>query len=448
MSIKHKILLISISSMLLTNNAYLYSANSDNDSQTIDSSNSIASDQKALDRVIAIINDNVITNKELNQEVGKLKKQSRLAVNQLPPAEILRKKVLNQLIIDKLQYEMAELNNMTATTEQINAAVDNIAKQNNVNIFTLKQMMEKEGINFDEFRDDLKKQLTIMNVQKAAVTSEINISEQELKQALKELKNNNNNNRYRISHILIAVPDEPNDEQIKYSKSRAEEVLKDLNKGKDFTKIAKVVSDGQQALTGGDLGWMSYSELPSTFSNVVPKLKKNQIYGPIQNESGFHIIKLSDIAVDNQKYYETKYKARHILIKKDKITDSIIANQELKKIKQEIEKKKNFSELALIYSDDYGSASNGGELGWVSKNAVVPEFGAVLDSLKVNEISPPFETQYGWHIVQLEAKDEVDNTDKVQQNIAKNMIAQKKSQDALEAWQNKLRNQAHIKVLI
>ncbi len=438
MSIKQKVILISISSLLLTNNAILYSANKTESEQN----------QKTLDKVVAVINDDVITDKELNHEINKLKKQNLIANNNLPPADILRKKVLDQLILDRLQYEMAELNNMTATTEQINAALENIAKQNNVDIFALKKMMEKEGISFNDFRNDLKKQLTIMNVQKAAINSEINISEQELKEALKELKVNNSKNRYRVSHILIAVPDEPNDEQIRHSKIKAEEVLKDLNKGKDFAKIAKVVSDGQQSLNGGDLGWLSYSELPSTFSDIVPKLKKDEIYGPIQNENGFHIIKLSDLTVDKHKYYETKYKARHILIKKDKITDSTIANQELKKIRQEIEKNKNFSDLALIYSDDYGSASHGGELGWVTKNSVVPEFGAMLDSLKVNEISPPFETAYGWHIVQLEAKEDVDNTDKFQQNIARNMIAQKKSQDALDAWQNKLRNQAHIKVLI
>lgn len=442
MGIKSKLLLISLSGLLLSNTANVYSATTDKNNRAI------ASNQKHLDKVVAIVNDSVITNKELNYEISKIKKQNLYGNNQLPSTDTLKKQVLNQLILDKLQYEMAEMNNMTADTAQINAAIDNIAKQNNVNIFALKSMMEKEGIDFNQFREDLKKQLTIMNVQKAAVSSDITISEQELQKALEQIKSQNNKNRYRVSQILLSVPDEPSPEQIKYAKNRAQEIYNDLKQGKDFAKTASVASDGQQALNGGDLGWFSPSELPSIFTEIVPKLKKNQIYGPIQSESGFHIVKLTDLDVDTKKYSETKYKARHILIKKDKITDSTIAKQELKKIKQEIESKNNFSDLALIYSDDYGSASRGGELGWVSKNAVVPEFGEVLESLKENEISPPFETTYGWHIVQLEAKKNVDNTTKVEENIARNMLAQQKSQDALASWQNKLRSQAHVKVMI
>jgi peptidyl-prolyl cis-trans isomerase SurA len=401
-----------------------------------------------LDQVVAIVNENVITDSELKRQVGKIIKQLKYSNEQLPPVQDLKKQVLNTMIIDDLQLQLAKNNNITATPEQINTALDNIAKQNNVNIFDLKTLIEKDGINFNEFKEDLTNQLTIMNVQNAAVRSDIKISKQELNEAKKVLNTQNSNNKYRLSHILISVPDEPNSEKIQYAKQKAHEIIEQLNNGKSFSSVAKVTSDGQQALNGGDLGWFTISELPSIFTEITPTLTIGQIHGPIQSENGFHIIKLTDAKYDSKKYQETKYKVRHILIKKDNITNSSIAEIELNRIKKEIHKNNNFADLALIYSDDPVSASRGGDLGWINKYEVVPEFASIMTSLKVNQISEPFESSFGWHIVQLEDIKQFDNTDKWQDKQATQLLEQKKFQDALANWQNKIRTQAHVKILI
>lgn len=434
MSIKHNIVQLAIITSIASLTGIAVASNKEN--------------QQSLDQVVAIVNENVITDSELKRRVQKIIKQLQYSKEQLPPSKDLRKQVLNTMIIDDLQLQLAKNNNITASPEQINAAIDNIAKQNNVNIFDLKNLIEKDGISFNEFKDDLAKQLTIMNVQNAAVKSEINISKQELKEAKKILNTQNANNQYRISHILISVPDSPSSEKVKFAKEKAHDIVEQLSNGKNFANIAKVTSDGQQALNGGDMGWFSLSELPAIFAEITPTLRVGQIYGPIQSENGFHIIKLTDAKYNSKKFQETKYKVRHILVKKDNITNSAIAKTELNRLKKEIQKNNNFAELALIYSEDHGTASKGGDLGWINKYDVVPEFANVMLSLKVNEISEPFESIYGWHLAQLEDVKQFDSTEKWQDTQAIQLLEQKKFQDALANWQNKIRTQAHIKVLI
>ena len=248
--------------------------------------NTIKASQDNLDKIVAIVNNDVITHTELDKNIAKLKAQYRQARQPLPSDKVIKKQVLNSMILDELQLQMAKMNNITATPEQINESLDNIAKQNNINIFDLKKLIEKDGLSFDEFKQELVNKLTIMNVQRAAVSSNINVSNQELNQTVELMNNQNAKNKYRLSHILISVPDEPNSTKIKYAKKRAEDIVKELSNGKDFVKTAKIVSDGQQALNGGDLGWFNVSEIPSIFADITPKLKKNQIYGPIQSESG------------------------------------------------------------------------------------------------------------------------------------------------------------------
>ena len=408
----------------------------------------IPKNAKTIDEVVAIVNENVITNSELVKQTEKVKQQFKSSNEALPPIAELRKQLLNNMILDDLQLQMAKLNNISASSEQVAGALENMSLQNNVDVETLKQMLQRENIDFNDFQQDLRQKLTIMNVQKAAVQHDIQISEQEMQQALNILHNQNAKTQLRISHILISIPSEPTQEKIQFAKNRAEDIVNQLNTGKDFSSVAKIASDGQQASDGGDLGWFSTAELPSIFAEIAPKLAKGEIFGPIQSDNGFHIIKLADRKLDNQKYTEQKYNVRHILIKADEITTDSIAKNELLKLKKEIEKKHNFAELALIYSEDHVSASNGGSLGWITKYLVVPEFANVMDSLKVNQVSAPFKTSYGWHIMQLVDKKVEDSTEKWQKNQAKQIVEQKKFQDALAKWQNKLRSDAHIKVLI
>lgn len=402
-----------------------------------------------LDKIVAVVNDDIITNSDLAKKVTIIKNQLSAQSAKLPPLNEIRKQVLNAMILDSLQLQVAKLNNISASEDQVNAAIETVAKQHNLNVLNFRKKLESDGLNYNEFKKDILNQLTIMNVQRAIASSEVKVSNQEVTQEIKRLRNDNSKASYKLSHILIAVPNSPDTAKIQAAKDRATGIAKDLQSGhKKFAQTAMIVSDGQQALNGGDLGWYNIADLPSLFADIVPKLNRDQVYGPIQDESGFHIIKLTDAKSNSQKYQEMQYKVRHILIKKDDITTDAVAQKQLNKIKADIKKNNNFSDLALIYSEDVASASNGGELGWVSSYAVVPEFANTIASLKVNEISEPFRTAYGWHIAQLEDKKIVDNTENWKKTQAKQIIENRKFQDALASWQNKLKSESTIEIMI
>lgn len=408
---------------------------------------SLQRSQQKLDNIVAIVNDDIITNIELDKKISMLKKQMKNSP--LPPLQEMRKQVLNNMVLEALQLQVAKINNITATSEQVNSAIETVAKQNNLTVLNFRKKLESEGIDYSEFKKEIINQLTIMSLQKAIANSEIKITNREIQQEIEKLNNNNGKNSYRLSHILISVPNSPDSDKIQLAQARSEQILKEIQSGKKkFADIAMIASDGQQALKGGDLGWYNAADLPDLFAKIVPTLTKDQVYGPIRDESGFHIIKLADVKSDSKKYQEMQYKVRHILIKNDEITSDIVAKKELEKIKTDILKNKNFSDLALIYSEDPSSASKGGELGWTSQYSVVPEFAQTMSSLKLNEISAPFKTAYGWHIVQLEDKKIIDNTEAWKMAQAKQIIENKKFQDALASWQNKLKSESLIEILI
>ncbi|MBP9722888.1 MAG: peptidylprolyl isomerase [Gammaproteobacteria bacterium] len=402
---------------------------------------------KSLDNIVAIVNEDVITSTELDKKVNLIKKQLVSQGVTLPPLKDIKKQVLNTMVLDALQLQIAKLNNMLATPEQVNAAIETVAKQNNLTVLTFRKKLEADGINYETFKKDIINQLTIMSLQQAIASSEVKITSREIEQEIERLDNNSAKSSYRISHILIAVPNSPDSNKIQLAKQRANQIMQELNK-KKFSEVAMIASDGQQALKGGDLGWYNFADLPELFAKIVPKLKKDEVHGPIQDESGFHIIKLADVKSDSKKYQEMQYKVSHILIKNDDITTDLIAKKELDKIKADITKHNNFADLALIYSEDVNSASKGGSLGWISNYSVQPEFGHVVKSLKINEISTPFKTAYGWHIVKLEDKKIIDNTESWKKMQAKQIIENRKFQDALASWQNKIKSESMIEILI
>ena len=402
-----------------------------------------------LDKIVAVVNDDVITNSDLNKKVSSIQSQLNSKAVKLPPLSEIRKQVLNTMILESLQLQVAKMNNIAPSEQQINHAIETVAQQNNTDVLTFRKKLESQGVKYNDFKNDIINQLTIMSVQRAVASSDVKVSKQEIDQEISRLRNDTAKSSYKLSHILIAVPESPDSKKIQFAKDRALKVLQEIKSGsKKFSEVAMITSDGQQALNGGDLGWFNVADLPSLFADVVPKMTKDQVYGPIQDESGFHIIKLTDLTNDSKKYQETQYKVRHILVKKDEITTDLVAQKELNKIRADIKKLNNFSDMALIYSEDVASASQGGELGWISPYAVMPEFAQAMQRLKKDEISEPFKTAYGWHIVQLEDKKIVDNTESWKKTQAKQIIENRKFNDALAMWQNKLKSESTIEVFI
>lgn len=439
------IVLFIIFILIINISSYSYGKNNENSENNKNTDNILGN---TLGKTIAIVNNDVITDIEFNKKLNLVKTEIKNTDSNIPSEQALKKHVIDSMVLEKLELQIADMNGITISEQQLNTVIDNIAKQNNLNIYSFKEKLEKDGLNFNDYKKELTNQLIIMNLEKAIANSEIKISKQELAQELTRLKSQNNKNSYRLSHILISVPNNPDSDKIKYAQNRAEDIVKELKNGKDFKQIAMVVSDGQQALKGGDLGWYNYVDLPTIFADIVPTLKQGQIYGPIQSENGFHIIKLTDVKHDSNKYKETQYKVRHVLIQTDEITTNISAKKELNKLRDEILKNNNFAELALIYSEDKNSAAQGGSIGYVSLHSLVPEFANVIEKLKKGEISKPFKTPYGWHIAQLEDIKLIDNTKEYQELQAKQVIQSRKFNDALASWKNKILTESHIKVLI
>ena len=398
-----------------------------------------------LDRIVAVVNDDVITAQELDAEVNNIKRQYSQQNTRLPSDAILKQQLLERMISQKIQLQLAKRVHINVDDEMLNRALDNIAQQNHLTVDQLRQTLENEGNNFEDFREDLRKRIIVNELQRRQVISTIKVSKQEIDTFLhnQELLGGKIS-EYHIGHILIALPEAADAEQIAKSKAKAEAVLAKLKKGADFAQTAIAVSDGQQALKGGDLGWRRSETLPTLFSDWLVKQDVGNVSNIIRSPSGFHIIKLLGKRTDDQKHVITQIHARHILIKTGEFTSSDEALKELMKLKKRLDKGEDFARLAKLYSEDPGSAENGGDLGWTNPGEMVPAFQQAMESLPINKISDPIHTRYGWHLIEVLGKRTRDDTEEYRRNKARQAIRQRKTEPALQNWLRNLRDEAYV----
>lgn len=397
-----------------------------------------------LDRIVAVANDNVITLTELEAETRTIKQQLRGQNTKPPPDDILRKQVLERLIVKRLQLEVAARNNVRVDDQTLNLALRNIATQNNLSLGQFRDVLEKEGFSFDKFRENIRDEITIQRLQARQVDNRVTVTDGEVEDFLATQSGRPNANReYHLAHILVAVPEASSPEKIQAARREAEEVLHKLRSGADFGQIAAASSDGQQALQGGDLGWRKVGQLPTIFSDVVVKLQDGEISDLIRSPSGFHIIKLVETRGESQ-HVITQTQARHILLRTNELTSDHDARIRLAQLKERIEGGESFADLARSHSNDKGSAVNGGDLGWVSPGDLVPQFEEAMNALVPGQISEPFETQFGWHIVQVLGRREYDNTEEFKKAQARKLLRQRKIEEELQAWLRRLRDEAYV----
>ena len=398
-----------------------------------------------LDKIIAIVDDNIITQIELNDRVKLISKQLEQQGNRLPPKDTLRKQVLERLIVEKLQLEMAKKTGIRINDEMVNRVVANIARQNKLSMEQFRQVLKKDGFEFADFRENIRREVTISRLRKIRVENKVNISEQEIDNFLNQSsKGKSAGAEYLLSHILIATPEAASPEQIEKAKLKAQGVFAELEKGADFAQKAIAVSNDELALKGGDLGWRKTAQLPTFLASIVSKMQKNEIKGPIRSASGFHIIKLQNKRSNTQKHIVSQTLARHILIRPTQILNREEARLRLAGILQRIKNGEDFASLARANSDDKAAAAEGGSLGWVSPGKMVPAFEEEMDKLKPGEISEPFMTQFGWHIVQVMSRRKYDNTDQFQRSQAIKLIRKRKTEEAIQDWLRRLRAEAYV----
>ena len=407
-----------------------------------------SAEPREIDRVVAIVNDHAVSRTELATETATVKLHMVQQRIPIPPPHILERQVLERLVIKHLQLDIASLNNIIVDEDALNTAIRGIAEQNDMSLRDFRQVLENDGYDFNTFREDIRMEMLATRLRRRFVDARVNISEAEIDQFLQQQKSSEQaNDEYRLGHILIAVPEQASPEQVQNAKRQAQAVLDQLRQGTDFTQLATSESDGQQALSGGDLGWRKGGQLPTLFAGIVPNMQTGDVSDLIRSPSGFHIIKLLDHR-GGARHIVTQTHARHILIKPDELTTHDDARRKLTQLRDRIENGNDFAELARAHSADKGSAANGGDLGWAAPGQMVPAFEATMDALAVGQISTPFQSQFGWHIVEVLGRRDHDDTEEFRRNNARKQLLDRKVAEEEEIWLRRLRDEAYVEILL
>ncbi|MEE9570838.1 MAG: peptidylprolyl isomerase [Gammaproteobacteria bacterium] len=397
-----------------------------------------------IDRIVAVVNDDVIVYSEMQARLRTVVEQLENAGVPAPPKDVLEKQVLEQLILDRLQMQIGTITGIRVDDETLNRQIADIARQNNLSLREFRDILARDGYNFAAFREEIRGELIKSRVQERQVQDRVQVTDRDIDNYLATReKQGGNSPVYRVGHILIAVPDGASPEELAEARDEAEDVVARLNAGANFGRTAAAESDGRQALEGGDLGWRKAEELPTLFENVVPKLDKGEISDIMRSSSGFHIIKLIDIR-GAERLVINQTRARHILVKTNEIISNDQARSRLAVLRSRIVNGAAFNELARANSDDGASAVKGGDLGWLSPGDTIPPFEKAMDTLAVDEISKPFETQFGWHIVQVLGRRDRDSTEEVQRAKAAEALRKRKVDEELQNWFRQIRDEAYI----
>ncbi|NOY61589.1 MAG: molecular chaperone SurA [Gammaproteobacteria bacterium] len=399
-----------------------------------------------LDRIAAVVNGNIITNNELEGQTRTVQQQLRQQKTLIPPLSVLKKQVLEQLIISKLQLQLAEETGIRVSDNQLNQTIGKIAAQNNLSLRRFRQVLEDDGFSFAKFREDVRNEITISRLRQRQIDSRINITQQEVDNFLAGLRTQGiTDDEYLLGHILIAVPEAASPDDIKAARAKGEKILNELREGADFKQTAITYSDGQKALEGGDLGWRRVNQLPTLFSGFVTQMSDGDISELIRSPSGFHIVTLFNHR-NHEKHVVEQTHARHILIKTNELVDDDAAHSNLLELRQRVLSGDDFAELAQAHSDDKVSAAEGGELGWINPGEMVPAFESEINRLQPGEVSEPFQSPFGWHIAQVLERRNHEDTEEFKRVKAREVLHQQKAEEEYQAWLRRLRDEAYIEI--
>lgn len=399
-----------------------------------------------IDRIVAIVDDDVIMQSEFNRFRTRIEQQLAARGGESLPQDVIDRQVLERLVMSKIQLQFARRAGVSVDDDTLNKAVASIAAQNKVSIDDFRNVLAKEGYDYAQFREDIRDEITIGRLKQREVDNRISVSEREIESFLQNPANQGSagEEEFRLSHILIGTPEGASPEQIAAAQKKADALLAELRAGADFAKVAASSSDAREALDGGDLGWRKAGEMPGMLGEALRGMNAGDISEVMRGPNGFHIIKLADKRSSSGDSTVTQTKARHILIKTSEGVSSEEARAKLEKLKARLDGGDDFAELARSHSDDRGSAAAGGDLGWTNPGQMDPDFERAMDSLQPNQISEPFQTQFGWHIVQvLDRREHNDGTEAARAK-ARDAIRQRKTEEEYQAWMRRLRDEAYV----
>ena len=398
-----------------------------------------------LDSVAAIVNDDVILKSELDARVADAERQIEARHTPLPDPAVLQKQVLDEMVTNSIELQQAKNRGIAVSDDDVNQALSRIAQRNKVTLEQLPDWLKGQGYDYERFRSDIRDQIVVQNLEQQVLADQLHITQQELEDQLRsDQGSGDSETQYHVAQILVATPINPTPDDITAARKKVDIIEQKLKAGTDFSAAAVAYSEGQNALQGGDLGWRKASELPTLFAPIVTQMKPGDFSDPIQSGNGFHIVKLVEVKRSDQKVMVTQTHARHILVRTSAILNEEQAKAKIQGIYDQLKAGADFAKLATADSDDPGSAKQGGDLGWVDPGTMVPAFQAVMDKTQPGEISEPFQTQYGWHILQVLGRRQADQTDEDRRNRAYQAIFARKSEEVIQHWLSELKDSAFI----
>lgn len=409
-------------------------------------SKSVAGAPIKMDRIIAIVDQNVVTEQELGDRVHTVTAQLEKQGTELPPQDVLEKQILERLISDNLQMQFAAQTGIKIDDTQLDKAIERIAEQNKMGVDEFKVALQKDGISYRKFREDIRTEITIARLKEREVNNRVVVSDGEVDNYLTtQATRKDDQDELEISHILIRTPEDATPEDLQKAKAKMDEALKQLSDGASFGKVSASYSDAPNALEGGGLGWKTSSQIPSLFLDALQNMQVGEVSKPLRSPNGFHILKLTNRRGGSSPLLVDQTHARHILIKLSEVVSEKEAKQKMDGIKERLDNGIKFEDMARQYSED-GSANSGGDLGWVNPGDTVPAFEQAMNDLALGEISEPVRSPFGYHIIQVIERRKQDMTKEAARLKARQEIRARKADEAYQDWVRELRDRAFVEL--
>ena len=401
---------------------------------------------QSADWIVAVVNRQAITANELNDRIKTVMRNLQAQNVPLPPANILRQQVLERLVSEAVQLQLAQETGIRIDDNQLDRSMERIAQQNNMSLAQFRGTLEKDGMDFRKFREDIRTEIALSRLREREVDSRVIVSDAEVDNLLQLQKSKSLSEvELNISHVLVQVPENASPTQLQERRARAEQALAELTRGARFGQVAASYSDAQDALQGGSLGWRPSGRIPALFLEQLAPLQPGQHTGVIRSANGFHIIQLNEKRARNEQIIVQQTHARHILIRTNEAVSSQDAYAAILRLRERIVNGGNFEEVARIHSED-GSAPRGGDLGWLGPGDTVPEFEKVMDGLKVGDLSEPVKSPFGWHLIRVEERRSADVSAEREKLQVRQSIRARKADENFDDWLRQQRDKAYVEI--
>jgi len=401
---------------------------------------------QTLDKIVAIVDNDVVMQSQLDQRVHEVQQTIAKRGGAVPPSSVLDQQVLERLIVENLQLQIGERSGIRITDEELNQAIGTIAQRNNMSLEQFRAALAHDGLSFNDAREQVRREMIISRVRQRRVAERIQVSEQEVKNFLaSDLGKMQLSEEFRLANILVPTPESASSTAIQAAARQAGEIYQQLKQGADFAQLAIARSASETALEGGEMGWRKAAQLPPPFDRMLSSMAVGDVTEPVRTPGGFIILKLQEKR-GGETQLRDEVHVRHILIKPSEIRSEAETKVLAQRLYDRIQAGEDFAELAKSYSEDPGSALNGGDLNWVDPNALVPEFREVMAHAQQGVVSKPFQTQYGWHVLEVLGRRATDSTAQAREQQAMTVLRNRKYDEELQTWLRQIRDEAYVEI--